>query len=403
MNLIERYIFRRVLSLSISSLFVVTFMVLTTQVLRYVNVLTQPGQALSAFAKIALTLTMPMVLVVLPFALILGSSNTLNRMSNDSELAVLEAAGAGRKILVKPVMAIAVGATIISLIIALVAEPWSDRIRRDLLVAASADLVRIAVQSGAFLKIEKNLYIQVADQYPGGALGGIFLADRRDENTHLIYYARAGSLTNRDGRNLLIMSDGEIHRRSVKTGEVSIISFASYAIDMSQYGPASQTASYGPKEWPTYELLNPDPNHEITKNSPEAIRGELHTRFSEWLYPLAFALISVFFAGTARANRQERLWSLLAVFTSAFALRGAGFIASNGAGSSAILAIACYALPLGAIAIVSALLLLDRSLVVPQSLIDQTNNLLSWLNARRTTLQARLARSRFAGNAGGYD
>ena len=80
-------------------------MVLTTQVLRYVNVLTQPGQALSAFAKIALTLTMPMVLVVLPFAIILGSSNTLNRMSNDSELAVLEAAGAGRKILVKPGMA----------------------------------------------------------------------------------------------------------------------------------------------------------------------------------------------------------------------------------------------------------------------------------------------------------
>ena len=321
MNLIERYIFQRTLSLSMTALFATTFMVLITQVLLYVNVLTQSGQALSAFVKLALTLTPGMIMTVIPFALILGVSNTLNRMNNDSELAVMEAAGAGRKFITKPVMTLAIALTVASLLIAQFVEPWADRRRRDLLVTAGGDLIQIAIQSGTFRQLEKNLFVQVADQFPGGELGGIFLADRRDDKTELIYYASRGVMVKHGGRNLILMSDGEIHRRDVASGDVSVISFASYALDMSQYAPATNSSYYMPKEWTLEELLYPDPNNEVAKNFPHVIRTEIHKRFSEWLYPLAFALIAIYFAGTARANRQERIWSMGSAFGVAFGLR----------------------------------------------------------------------------------
>lgn len=374
-----------------TSLFATTFIVLTTQVLLYVNVLTQSGQALSSFLKLALTLTPGMMLIVMPFALILGASNTLNRMNNDSELAVMESAGAGRKFIIKPVLLLAVIMTLVSLFIAQIVEPWANRARRDLLVAASADLIQIAIQSGSFRQLEENFIVQVADQYPGGELGGIFLVDRRDEAAEFIYYANRGRVIKRNGRNLILMSNGQIHRRNVETGDVSVISFASYALDMSRYGPGKGPAVYQPKERSLTELLNPDPNDWFVKNQPQTLRAELHQRFSDWLYPMSFALIAIFFAGTARANRQERIWSVTTTFSVAFALRGLGFVVADKAGDGPLLAAACYALPLGSIAILSVLLVSGSVIAVPQRMLERIIAIATAIEARRAALALRLS------------
>src|SRR5690606_26583151 len=139
--------------MTLASLCLVTLIVLTTQALLYINILTQSGQSLLTFLKLALTLVPGMVMIVLPFALLLGAATTLNRMNGDSELAVLEAAGAGRMVLLRPILALAVGATVITLVIALLLEPWSGAIRRDLRAAAGADLIGMAIQSGSFRRI----------------------------------------------------------------------------------------------------------------------------------------------------------------------------------------------------------------------------------------------------------
>jgi len=83
LKLIERYIFRRTLSLTLASLCLVTFIVLTTQSLLYLNIVTQSGQSLATFLKLAMTLVPMMLLVVMPFALLLGAASTLNRLNND--------------------------------------------------------------------------------------------------------------------------------------------------------------------------------------------------------------------------------------------------------------------------------------------------------------------------------
>ncbi len=377
--------------MTLASLCLVTMIVLTTQALLYINILTQSGQSLLTFLKLALTLVPGMVMIVLPFALLLGAATTLNRMNGDSELAVLEAAGAGRMVLLRPILALAVGATVITLVIALLLEPWSGAIRRDLRAAAGADLIGMAIQSGSFRRIEDNLYVQIAQQHGGGTLGGIFIADRRDKAVELVYYARTGRVTKVDGRDMIVMNGGEIHRRNMEAGDVSIISFVSYAIDLSMFGAGSSLASHGPNEWPTAALFNPDPDNDFTRERPDEIRAEIHDRFSVWLYPPAFALIAVFFAGSARANREERAWSMLAVFTSAFLLRGAGFLAVASAGSSALAAFACYALPLGGSALLAFLLARGRSLAVPAVLIETTDAAIDWALERHRRIQLALA------------
>jgi lipopolysaccharide export system permease protein len=401
MNLIERYIFRRAARLTFITLAATTVVVMITQVLIYVNVLTDSGQAISTFLHLAVMLVPAMAVVVAPFAVLIGASQTLSAMNADSELAVIEGAGGSQKLTAKPILILGMILTLATLGIALFVEPWTNRQIRTIVSEAGADLVRLAVQSGSFKRLDDGLYIQIAEQHPGGAFGGIFIADARDEKTELIYYAKRGVILPQGERELLVMSEGEIQRRTVATGDVSIIQFASYAIDFSQFSSADSTPTLRPKDQPISFLLNPDPNDFFAKQRPEQLRSELHRRLSEWLFPVAFGLIATYFAGGARSNRQERLWSLAAAATLALWIRGLGFFFMNASGGSHTMMVLTYALPLGTIAIFLILLASGRQLRIPAWLDRWGSALLAWIERQRLALQLRLAgyRQRAGGGA----
>jgi lipopolysaccharide export system permease protein len=95
MKLVERYIFYRALKISGAALLVALAMAWTTQILARVNIVTDSGQTAGTFLELA-TLLLPTVIpVVMPFAIIIGISQTLSAMNQDSELAVIAASGGG--------------------------------------------------------------------------------------------------------------------------------------------------------------------------------------------------------------------------------------------------------------------------------------------------------------------
>jgi lipopolysaccharide export system permease protein len=99
MKLLETYILRRVGQMFLVALLPVLAIIWTTQVLQRINLVTDSGQSIGSFAKLA-TLILPSIIpVVLPFALVIGVTQTLTTMNNDSELAVIDAAGARRSII----------------------------------------------------------------------------------------------------------------------------------------------------------------------------------------------------------------------------------------------------------------------------------------------------------------
>jgi lipopolysaccharide export system permease protein len=315
-----------------------------------------------------------MAMLVMPFALLIGASQNLNAMNGDSELAVIEASGGSNLLVARPIMLIALIMTLISLGSSLFVEPWSNRQLREIVSAASADLMRFAVQSGTFKRVSKNLYIQIDEQLPGGDFGGIFIVDLRDPDMQLIYYAKRGAIRTYDEDNFLLMQQGEIQRKNRKTGQVSTISFASYALDFATFDAGESKTFYFPKERSTSYLFSPDPNDPVYKNAPALIRSEIHRRFSEWLYPLLFGLIAVYFGGTARSNREERLWSLGLAVLIALAFRSLGFFAVNNAGKSTIFAALCYLIPLSGISFFGMLVAFHKAPRIAQSWVDRAGD-----------------------------
>ena len=399
MKLIERYIFRRVLALSLTTLFATTAIVLTTQVLLRVNILTESGESLATFMKLALFLIPAMAMLVMPFALLIGVSQNLNTMNGDSELAVIEASGGSNLLIAKPVMLIAVAMTLISLGSSLFVEPWSNRQLREIISAASADLMSFAVQSGTFKRVSKNLYMQIDEQLPGGDFGGIFIVDLRDPQMQLIYYAKRGAIRSVDSDNFLLMQQGEIQRKNRTTGQISTITFASYALDFATFDASQRTTTYYPKERSTAYLFSPDPNDPVVKNAPSQIRSEIHRRFSEWLYPMLFGLIAVYFGGAARSNRDERLWSLGLSVLIALTFRSVGFLVVGSSGNSLASALLCYLVPLSGIGIFGALVAFHKVPRIAQSWVDWAGNLVE--SIRRLGSSIGLASSPGDGGEGG--
>jgi lipopolysaccharide export system permease protein len=382
MKQIERYILRRMASLTFWSLTAATLLVMTTQVLIRVDVLTTTGQAFGAFMLLAATIIPSVISVVAPFALLIGVSQVLSGMNSDSELVVIEAAGAKPATVLRPVLALSVALSIMVLLVANFVEPWSNRKLYDVLARAQSDLFSVAVRSGTFMKLEDGLYVQVNEKLPGGALSGIFLSDTRTEGTEAIYYAKSGVVRPQGETNILLLLDGELQQKDMTNNQISIVTFSSYALDMAAFVPAGKSAARRPKEQSTPYLLNPAPDDFYFQKAQFVITEELVQRFSTWLYPLAFGLIAFTFLGKARSNRHEQFQNGALVAGITLGARGFGFYSVAESGITPVMEVLSYLVPGLLIILFGALAVTGRTLTIPKSWARLNDRLLEAVSAR---------------------
>ena len=234
MKVIERYILRRVFVVFAGALFWTLAIVWTTQVLARIDLVTDSGQTALTFFEIA-TLMLPSIIpMVIPFALIIGIAQTLSTMNTDSELVVMSAAGTPSMTTIRPIILLALAASMVSFVVDNGVDPYARERSRQKIAAARADLLSLVVQEGTFRKIEDGLFVQIGERLPDGNLGQIFVADSREKNVDLAYYAKNGSVLNQNGKSMLMMFDGVINRKT-PDGDVSVIHFTSYAFDLAEF------------------------------------------------------------------------------------------------------------------------------------------------------------------------
>ena len=91
-----------------------------------------------------------MIPIVLPFAVLIGITQTLTTMNTDSELAVIAASGARRSVIYKPGLLLALAVCSCRAFVSHVVEPYSRQAVRAMVASANSDLLTLAVQEGTF-------------------------------------------------------------------------------------------------------------------------------------------------------------------------------------------------------------------------------------------------------------
>jgi len=353
MSTLSRYIFRQAAATTVLIVLSLTSLVWIALALRQLNLVTAQGQDALAFLKITLLGLPGLMTIVAPVALLIASIQLLNRLSADSELIVMTAAGAKVWAPARPLLLLAVLVSLFVLIFNFVAMPWANRELREAIIAVRTDLITQVIQPGRFTSPERGLTFHVRDRAPSGELLGLVLNDSRDGKQTTTFLADRARIVKQDGETFLLMRSGHILRRAAPGEPTQIIVFDSYGVDLAHFEAKTSQRGLRARERYLSELINPDPEDVTTARARNLIIEELHERLSSPLYPLTFVLIAVALLGQARTTRQGRGQALILAFVLATAARVAGLTVNNLISLHPSAVPFVYAIPIGA-AVVAA-------------------------------------------------
>ncbi len=325
MGSIGRYIFRTTLGAFLVVLVSVTTLMWMTQALRNIDLITNQGQTLLVFVGITGLIIPLLVLLIAPIALMIAVSYVLNKLSNDSELIVMNAAGMPPWRILRPFLAVGV---VVSLLVAAISMYLSPKCLRELRSWATevrAEVVTNSVQPGRFMAIDA-LTLHIRSRAPNGQLQGVMIDDRRDPKERRTILAERGDILTNEHGAYLLLDNGGVQRHVAGQRDPDFVAFREHAFDLSQLTPSMSHIRYSVQERFPWELWNPPHGDSLFKEQPGNFRAELHNRITAPLYPLAFLLITFAYLGAPRTTRQSRAMSFIGAVVGVSVLRGIGFI-----------------------------------------------------------------------------
>jgi lipopolysaccharide export system permease protein len=362
MGSISRYIFRTTLGAFLVILVSLTAVIWVTQALRDIDLITSQGQSILVFVGITGLIIPLLVLVIAPIALVIAVAHTLNKMSTDSEIIVMNAAGMSPWLLFRAFLSVAFVVSLLVIVVSAYFAPKGLRMLGDWLTEVRADVVTNLVQPGRFVAIENGVTMRIRERRSNGQLAGIFLDDQRDPTQRVTMIAEGGDLLDNANGTFLILQDGMVQRFQAKQSDPTMVVFDRYAFNLSQLVPGPQAAKYSIRQRYLWQLLFPDPKDSYYIEQPNQFRAELHDRLIAPIYPLAFAVIAFAYLGAPRTNRQSRTISMLGAVSGVAALRLTGFVSTVfGATSPWMLSLQYVAL---AIAFSGGLFVIGRGVII---------------------------------------
>ena len=325
MGALGRYIFRTTLGAFLLVLISLTTVIWITQALRDIDVMTSQGQTILVFLSMTALVIPQLAMIIAPIALMIAGAHTLNKLANDSEIIVMNAAGMPPWRLFSGFLAVTL---IVSVLVAVVSAYLSPKSLRELRRKAAeirADLVANIVQPGRFTSIESGLTFHIRERRPDGLLLGIFVDDRRNPQEQATFLAEQGEILENERGTYLILDTGSVQRHPIAERDPTIVLFDRYAFDLSRFTGTSQALTLSVRERFTWELWSPPADDPIFVREPGVFRAEFHDRIMAPLYPLAFMIIAFAYLGAPRTTRQSRGLSLVAVIAGVAGLRMIGF------------------------------------------------------------------------------
>jgi len=325
MGSISRYIFRTTFGAFLLVLVSLTAVIWVTQALHDFDLVTSQGQTLLAFLGITSLIIPLLVLVIAPIALLIAVAHVLNKLSTDSEIIVMNAAGMSPWVLFRAFMMVALVVSLMVTAISAYFAPKGLRMLRDWLTEVRAGVVSSVVQPGRFTPLEHNVTIHIRERRPNGQLAGILLDDRRNRKERLSVLAENGELLDNDKGTFLILKDGILQRYASDQRDPAMVEFDRYAFDLSQFAGGPQAVQYSIRERYLWQLLWPDAKDQLLVEQPGQYRAELHDRLITPLYPIVFVIIAFAYLGAPRTTRQSRTMSMLGAVGGVALLRMIGF------------------------------------------------------------------------------
>ena len=234
MTILDRYIFKELLTPFSISLGILCFIVLTKEMLRLVELLVTNGVSLLAVLKIIVNLMPSFLVLTLPMACLISSITTFSRFSFDKELVAMRAAGLSLLRIAVPVFVFSFLVFLATLFLSQWGQPWSSISLKKLAISLIQDQLHLALDRGVFNEPMDDMMIFVPTPEPGERATGIFILDQRDPAKEIIITAQTFQMLEHPQRKQFGMRlyEGEIHHVPKDGPQHHQVTFSTYDLKM---------------------------------------------------------------------------------------------------------------------------------------------------------------------------
>ncbi|MEH6740780.1 MAG: LPS export ABC transporter permease LptF [Sulfitobacter sp.] len=250
------------------------------------------GQTAVVFLEFTALGLPKLIATVLPIAAFAAAVYVTNRMTTDSELIVLQATGTGPWRMARPVLVfgvcIALAMAILSNFLVPMAQSQLEEREQEIAQNVTARLLT----EGTFLHPSKQItfYTRLIDA--DGVLRDVFLSDRRNPDTGIIYTAAEAYIVRNGDATTLIMVDGLAQRLEQDGLRLATAKFADFSFDISGLVSSDIERELKLDNTITTNLLTDWASlSERSGRSLGSVAEELHTRFAQPLFCIVAALI----------------------------------------------------------------------------------------------------------------
>jgi lipopolysaccharide export system permease protein len=299
-----------------------------TQSLRFVEMIVNKGISVGTFLLLTLMLMPSFLVVILPIALFAVVLFTYNKLNADRELVVLRAAGLSNWTLARPGVVLGSATTIVGLLLSLWIIPATVKSFRELQWGIRNDLTSVLLQEGAFNKFGEGLTIYVRSRSPQGELLGILVHDKRNKEKPVTLMAERGALVFTPSGPRVLMLNGNRQQLPHGTGQLSLLYFDSYTVDLANAGGGGGDRTRDQRERTLSELLSAKQSV-LGPAEYRRFKVELHSRFTSPLYGLGFAVVALSILLSAGFDRRGQTATILKAVGTMVAMQAAALGSNN--------------------------------------------------------------------------
>lgn len=285
--------------------------ILMTQSLKFLELIINSGASSKAFWVLAFLALPSFFEIILPIALMIAGIFTYNRMTTDSEIIVMRAAGKSPLQMAKPALILGLIITLLLLFITMWLAPASLAGMQKMRQVVKAQYSTLLFQEGVFNEVGKNLTVYIDNRTSEGELEGLLIHDNRPENpTPVTVIAKRGVVVATEEGQQVLVYDGSRQDFNRRTGALNRLDFKRYSIDLPD-SVAVDKRWKEPDERTFIELFNPDEENAVDRQYRQEFIVEANRRIAGSFLPLTFISVVLCFLLLGDLNRRGQAYRVL--------------------------------------------------------------------------------------------
>lgn len=315
--LYDRYILKNLVPTTVFIAVTLAAIILLTQSLKFLELIIEAGASSGSFWLLTFLALPRFFEVILPIALMISVVFVYNRLSSDSEIVVMRAAGVSPMSLARPALIFAVITTMFLLSITTWLAPASLSSMVKMRQVIKAQYSTLLFREGVFNSIGKDLTVYIHNRNSKGELEGLLIHDTRDKaSPPATIVAKRGVIVATDEGQQVLVYDGSRQDFNSKTKALNRLNFERYSIDL----PEAAAIRKKPKdadERTLWELLNPDLTKIYDVENQHKFQIEIQRRIIGPFLAIAFASLSLCFLLLGPVSRRGQFkrvfWTIITV------------------------------------------------------------------------------------------